>query len=167
MNGVKTKTNFAKKAMVYGLFIAVVAATAFALGTALMEDNNALAQQQQQQNQTSIPHNAKGHQSHQVIIFQNASDGVMYTGTVTFNLSKPADVISFDDITGKQPTTNTTKTWEVGNKIFSTKTLAKNVTQGSVNFNGSGVIAHSTQSDLYNGTFTLNDTAISNNNSSR
>lgn len=163
----KTQKNFAKKAMVYGLIIAVVAGTAFALGTALMENNNALAQQQQQQNQTSIPHNAKGHQSHQVIIFQNASDGVRYTGTVTFNLSKPADVISFDDITGKQPTTNTTKTWEVGNKIFATKTLAKNVTQGSVNFNGSGVIAHSTQSDLYNGTFTLNDTAISNNSTSR
>lgn len=163
----KTQTSFAKKAMVYGLFIAIVAGTAFVLGTALTENNNVLAQQQQQQNQTSIPHNAKGHQSHQVIIFQNASDGVSYTGAVTFNLSKPADVISFDDITGKQPTTNATKTWEVGNKTFATKTLAKNVTQGSVNFNGSGVIAHSTQSDKYNGTFTLNDTAISNNNSSK
>ncbi len=163
----KTQTNFTKKTMVYGLFIAVVAGSAFVLGTTLIENNNALAQQQQQQNQTSIPHNAKGHQSHQVIIFQNASDGVRYTGTVTFNLSKPADVISFDEITGKQPATNTTKTWEVGNKTFATKTLAKNVTQGSVNFNGSGVIAHSTQSDIYNGTFTLNDTAISNNNSSR
>ena len=78
--------------MVYGLFIAVVAGAAFALGIALIENNNAIAQQQQQQqqqqqNQTSIPHNAKGHQSHQVIIFQNASDGVRYTGTVTFNLS--------------------------------------------------------------------------------
>lgn len=163
-----TQTNLAKKAMAYGLFIAVVTGAAFALGIALIENNNALAQQQQQQqNQTSIPHNAKGHQTHQVIIFQNASDGLRYTGTVTFNLSKPADVISFDDITGKQPTTNTTKTWEVDNKIFATKTLAKNLTQGSVNFNGSGVIAHSTQSDLYNGTFTLNDTSISNNNGSR
>ena len=161
-----TQTNFAKKAMAYGLFIAVVTGAAFALGIALIENNKALAQQQQQ-NQTSIPHNAKGHQTHQVIIFQNASDGLRYTGTVTFNLSKPADVISFDDITGKQPTTNTTKTWEVDNKIFATKTLAKNLTQGSVNFNGSGVIAHSTQSNLYNGTFTLNDTSISNNNSSR
>ena len=163
----KTQTNFAKKAMVYGLFIAAVAVTAFVLGTALMGNDGALAQQQQQQNQTSIPHNAKGHQSHQVIIFQNTSDGVSYTGAVTFNLSKPADVISFDDVTGKQPATNATKTWEVGNKTFATKTLAKNVTQGSVNFNGSGVIAHSTQSDIYNGTFTLNDTAISNNNSTR
>ena len=151
--------------MVYGLSIAVAAGAAFALGIALMDNNNALAQQQQQ-NQTSIPHNAKGHQSHQVIIFQNPSDDVRYTGTVTFKLSKPADVISFEDITGKQPTTNTTKTWEVGDKIFATKTLAKNVTQGSVNFNGSGVTAHSTQSDLYNGTFTINDTAISNKNSS-
>lgn len=54
-----TQTNLAKKAMVYDLFISVVVGTAFALGTALMENNNALAQQQQQQNQTSIPHNAK------------------------------------------------------------------------------------------------------------
>jgi hypothetical protein len=164
---VSIQTNFGKKAtMVYGLFLAVAAGTAFALGIALTENPDALAQQQQQQqqNQTSVPHNAKGHQSHQVIIFQNYSDGVRYSGTVTFNLSKPADIISFDDITEKQPTANTTKTWEVGNKTFSTKTLAKNVSQGSVAFNGSGVIAHSTQSDLYNGAFTLNDTATSNNN---
>ena len=164
-----TQGNLAKKAMVYGFFIAVIAAAGIilALGAAVVEINKALAQQQQQQqNQTSLPHNAKGHESHQVITFQNASDGVKYSGTVTFNLSKPADIISFEDITGKQPS-NTTKVWEVGDKMFATKTLLKNVTQGSVNFNGSGITAHSTQNDPYNGTFTLNDAPISNNNSTK
>lgn len=164
-----TEGNLAKKATVYGLFMAVVVVFGItvALGDAVVESNNALAQQQQQQNQTSIPHNAKGHESHQVIPFQNASEGIKYSGTVTFNLSKPADIISFEDITGKQPTTNTTKTWEIGDKVFAIKTLLKNVTQGSVNFNGSGIMAHNTQSDPYSSTFILDDAPINNNNSSR
>jgi hypothetical protein len=61
--------------------------------------NNVLGLSEQQNNQTSIPHNAKGHESHQVIIFQNSSDGLKYTGMVTFSLSKPADIISFEEIT--------------------------------------------------------------------
>ena len=130
--------------------------------------NNALAQQQQQQNnQTSIPHNAKGHESHQVIIFQNSSDGLKYTGMVTFSLSKPADVISFDEITdGRQPTNATKKIWEVGDKKFVPSTLLKNVTDGSDSFNGSGILAHSTSGDKYTGSFLLNDNAIRNNNGS-
>ncbi|MBA3977609.1 MAG: hypothetical protein H0X50_05385 [Nitrosopumilus sp.] len=161
---------FTKKALAFSIFMAIFVGMTFALGITLTENAKVLAQQeqqqQQQQNQSSIPHNAKGHQSHQVVIFQNSSDGVRYSGTVTFNLSKPADVISFDDVTGKQPTNNT-KIWEVGDKKFATTTLLKNVTQGSVNFNGSGILAHSTQSDLYNGSFTLNSTAISNSDSGR
>jgi hypothetical protein len=157
---------YTKKALTFSIFMAIFVGMTFALGVTLTENTKVLAQQEQQQNQSSIPHNAKGHQSHQVVIFQNSSDGVRYSGTVTFNLSKPADVISFDDVTGKQPTNNT-KIWEVGDKKFATTTLLKNVTQGSVNFNGSGILAHNTQSDLYNGSFTLNSTAISNSDSGR
>ncbi len=153
---------FTKKALVCSLFVSVLAGTTLAIGVTLTEPDKILAQQPQpQQNQSSVPHNAKGHQSHQVVIFQNSSDGVRYSGAVTFNLSKPADVISFEDVTEKQPT-NTTKIWEVGDKKFATTTLLKNATQGSVNFNGSGILAHSTQGDLYNGTFILNDTVINN-----
>ena len=85
--------------------------------------------QQEQNNQTSIPHNAKGHESHQVIIFQNSSDGLKYTGMVTFSLSKPADVISFEEITDGQPANATKKIWEVGDKKFVPSTLLKNVTR--------------------------------------
>ena len=93
----------------------LIAATTLALGVALTtEYNKAHAQQpQQQQNQTqaSILHNAKGHESRQIVNFQNSSDGVTCAGTVTFNSSKPVDVISFEDITGKQDANTTIKIW--------------------------------------------------------
>ena len=158
---------FEKKVIVYGLSIAILAGLTFVIGQILVENgNNVLAQQQQQNNQTSIPHNAKGHESHQVIIFQNSSDGLKYTGMVTFSLSKPADVISFEEITdGQQPANTTKKIWEVGDKKFVPSTLLKNVTDGFISFNGSGILAHSTSGDKYTGSFTLNDTAINNNKS--
>ena len=91
----------------------------FALFPLVGENGNKVLAQQEQNNQTSIPHNAKGHESHQVIIFQNSSDGLKYTGMVTFSLSKPADVISFEEITdGQQPVNATKKIWEVGDKKF-------------------------------------------------
>ncbi len=158
---------FEKKVLIYGLSIAILAGLTFIIGHILVENgNNVLAQQQQQNNQTSIPHNAKGHESHQVIIFQDSSDGLKYTGMVTFSLSKPVDVISFEEIIdGQQPANTTKKIWEVGDKKFVPSTLLKNVTEGSLSFNGSGILAHSTSGDKYTSSFTLNDTAISNNSS--
>lgn len=160
--------NFEKNVLVYGLFIAILASLTFALLPVVGENGSkVLAQAGEQNNQSSIAHNAKGHESHQVIIFQNSSDGIKYTGMVTFNLSKPADLISFEEITGEdQPANTTKKIWEVGDKKFVPSTLLKNVTEGSVNFNGSGILVHNTLSDVYTGTFSLNDTTISNNSSS-
>ncbi len=162
--------NFEKNVLIYGLFIAILASLTFALFPIVGENGNkvlAQAGEQQQNNQTSIAHNAKGHESHQVVIFQNSSDSLKYTGMVTFNLSKPADVISFEEVTEEdQPVNTTKKIWEVGNKKFVPSTLLKNVTTGSISFNGSGILAHSTSGDKYTGSFTLNDTAISNNNNS-
>ena len=153
--------NFKRKILVCGLFISTLAGLTFAINQILLENGDkALAQIQQ--NQTSIPHDAKGHESHQVIIFQNPSDSTTYSGVVTFNLSKPADVIAFEDITGKETTNATKKIWEVGDKKFVPNTLLKNVTEGSVSFNGSGVLAHSILSNVYKGTYTLNETASNN-----
>ena len=157
---------FEKKVMVYGLSIAILAGLTFTIGQLLVENDNYVLAQQEQKNQTSIQHDAKGHESHQVIIFQNSSDGLKYSGTVTFDLSKPADVISFEEITDGQPANATKKIWEVGDKKFVPTTLLKNVTDGSIDFNGSGILAHSTSSDIYTGSYILNDTAFSNNNSS-
>ena len=69
---------------------------------------------------------------------------------VTFSLSKPVDVISFEEIIdGQQPANTTKKIWEVGDKKFVPTTLLKNVTEGSVSFNGSGILAPSTSGDIY------------------
>jgi hypothetical protein len=161
----KTQRKFSGKTFVFALSMVLVAGITLSMGIALTAgDSKAQAQQQQQQqqqNQTqaSIPHNAKGHESHQIVNFQNSSDGVTYTGTVTFNSSKPVDVISFEDITGKQNANTTIKIWESGDKKLLPITLLKNVTEGSVQFNGSGILAHSAQSSPYNVTFTLNATA--------
>jgi len=153
--------NFERKLLVYGLFIATLAGLTFAVSQILLENGDRVLAQTQQ-NQTSIPHDAKWHESHQVIIFQNPNDSITYTGLVTFNLSKPADVIAFENITGKETTNATKKIWEVGDKKFVPNTLLKNVTEGSVSFNGSGVLAHSTLSNVYTGTYTLNETASNN-----
>jgi uncharacterized protein YxeA len=161
--------NTEKKVLTYCLFLAIFASLTLAVLYVVEESGNKVLaqageQQQMQQNQTSIAHNAKGHESHQVIIFQNSSNGLKYTGMVTFNLSKPVDVISFEEVTDEQPANATKKIWEVGDKKFAPNTLLKNITEGSVSFNGSGILAHSTSGDKYSGAFTLNDTAISNNN---
>ena len=153
--------NFERKILVCGLFIATLAGLTIAINQILLENGDS-AWAQTQQNQTSVPHDAKGHETHQVVIFQNPSEGITYTGLVTFNLSKPADVIAFEDVTGKESTNATKKIWEVGDKKFVPNTLLKNVTEGSVSFNGSGVLAHSTLSNVYTGTYTLNETSINN-----
>ena len=157
------KQSYANKVLLFcGLFIAGLTILTFAISQMVfLENTNMVLAQQQQVNQTSNAHNAKGHESHQVIIFQDSSDGLTYSGTVTFNLSKPADVISFEEVT-EAPTNETKKIWEVGDKKYVPNTLLKNVTNGSVNFNGSGILAHSTLSDVYTGSFTVNDTTTSN-----
>jgi hypothetical protein len=158
----KTQRNFSGKAFVFALSIVLISGITLSMGIESTAEDNKAQAQQQQQNQThaSIPHNAKGHESHQIVNFQNSSDGVTYAGTVTFNSSKPVDVISFEDITGKQNANTTIKLWESGDKKLLPTTLLKNVTEGSVQFNGSGILAHSAQSSPYSVTFTLNATAV-------
>jgi hypothetical protein len=160
-----TRHNNAKEILLYGLFIAVLASLTFAINQIVLAQQEEEGEQQQNQSSSSssTPHNAKGHESHQVIVFQNSSNGITYSGTVTFNLSKPADVISFEEVTGEQPTNATKKIWEVGDKKFVPNTLLKNVTNGTVSFNGSGILAHNTNSDVYTGTFIMNDTTTTSN----
>ena len=158
--------NFKRKILLYGLSLATIASLTFTINQILIE-NVHTSFAQTQQNQTSIQHNAKGHESHQVIIFQNPNDNTTYVGVVTFTLSKPADVIAFDEITGKENTNATKKIWEVGDKKFVPNTLLTNATEGSVNFNGSGILAHRTLTDTFTGNYTLNDTATNNTSSNQ
>ena len=97
--------------------------------------------------QTSSPHNAEGHNTHQVVNFFNPQPDAMYSGKVTFTASKGVDIIAYYDVSGQN--TTGVKTWKVGDKTYATTTLMSNVTSGTVDFAGSGLLAHSVSSDQY------------------
>ena len=153
--------NLPEQSLSLGLLLVAIVGIAFATSTSILNNNQLEAQQQQ--TQTSMPHNAKGHESHQAVQLQNASQGVVYNGTVTFNTSKPVDIIAYDDVTGQQQQQNTSATanvWDVNGNKYAPKTLMKNVTEGTVNFEGAGILTHSTSSQPYTVTFTINAVPI-------
>jgi hypothetical protein len=161
--GLISKKNLSEKSLSLGLLIVAIVGIAFATSTSVLNNNQLEAQQQQQQQtQTSMPHNAKGHESHQAVYMQNASQGVVYNGTATFNSSKPVDIIAIEDVTGQQQqnVSATANVWDVSGIKYAPKTLMKNVTEGTVNFQGAGILMHSTSSQPYNGTFTINAAPI-------
>ena len=157
--GLTSDKNLSEKSLSIGLLIVAIAGIALATSTSILNNNQLEAQQQQ--TQTSMPHNAKGHESHQAVQMLNASQGVVYNGTVTFSSSKPVDVIAYDDVTGQQQNTSASANiWDVNGNKYAPKTLLKNVTEGTINFNGTGILAHSTSSQPYNATFTINAAPI-------
>jgi hypothetical protein len=97
--------------------------------------------------QTSSSHNAEGHNTHQVVNFFNPQPNAVYSGKVTFTASKGVDIIAYHDVTGQNITG--VKTWKVGDKTYATTTLMSNVTSGTVDFVGSGLLAHSVAGDQY------------------
>jgi hypothetical protein len=99
--------------------------------------------------QTSISHNAEGHSSHQVVNFFNPHDGFIFNGKVTFTSTKGIDIISYHDITNQSANATGLTTWKVGEKSYATTTLMRNVTSGTVEFVGAGLLAHSASSDPY------------------
>jgi hypothetical protein len=158
--GLISNKSLSEKSLSLGLLIVAILGIAFATSTSIL-NNNQLEAQQQQQTQTSMPHNAKGHESHQAVHMQNPSQGVVYNGTVTFSTSKPVDIIAVEDVTGQQQNTSATaNVWDVNGNKFAPKTLMKNVTEGTVNFQGAGILTHSTSSQPYNATFTINAAPI-------
>lgn len=160
----KSDKNFSQKSLGLNLLIVAIVGIAFATSTNILNNNQLEAQQQQQQQtQTSLPHNAKGHESHQAVYLLNSSQGVVYKGTVTFNSSKAVDIIAYEDVTGQQLQQNTSATanvWDVNGNKYAPKTLMKNVTEGTVNFEGAGILTHSTSSQPYTVTFTINAAPI-------
>ncbi len=159
--GLISNKNLSEKSLSLGLLIVAIVGIAFATSTNIL-NNNQLEAQQQQQTQTSMPHNAKGHESHQAVYMQNASQGIVYNGTATFNSSKPVDIIAIEDLTGQQQqnVSATANVWDVNGNKYAPKTLMKNVTEGTVNFEGAGILTHSTSSQPYTVTFTINAAPI-------
>ena len=158
------KTNLSGKLSTISLLVVLLALIALAITsyTLLRNGIQILAQEQEQQTQNSERHNAIGHGSHQVVNLQNASEGEVYNGTVTFNSSEPVDIISYEDVTDQTDTNATIKIWEVDGKEYATKSLLKNATEGTLNFQGAGILTHKTSSEPYKVTFTVDVVPLDN-----
>jgi len=107
--------------------------------------------------QESIAHNAEGHSAHQVVNLFSPQDGFVYNGKVTFTSTKGVDVIAYHDVTGQE--TTGLGTWQVSGKTYATTTLMKNVTAGTVDFVGSGLVTHAASSDPYSVAFSADGLA--------
>jgi hypothetical protein len=149
------KTKDTQIAVILSLVLLPVTLTLFPLQYPLQQ----VQAQQEEQTQTSVQHTAKGHESHQVVNLQNPTEGITYTGNVTFNSPKPVDIIAYEDITG-QTSNGTVKVWDMDGKQYAAKTLMTNVTDGTVNFQGAGILTHAASSDPYQVTFSINANPI-------
>ena len=99
--------------------------------------------------QASNSHNAEGHSGHQVVNFFSPEEGLVYNGKVTFTSTKGIDVIAYHDISEQSTNTTGLAVWKVAENTYATTTLMKNVTSGTIEFVGSGLLAHSPASDTY------------------
>jgi hypothetical protein len=136
-----------------------------AIGTSLMAAQDAEAQAKNTRwvrgssVQTSISHNAEGHSAHQVVNFFSPQDGFVYNGKVTFTSTKGVDIIAYHDITDQSTNITGLTIWKVAGKSYATTTLMRNVTSGTVDFVGSGLLAHSASGDPYSVAFSADGLA--------
>lgn len=98
----------------------------------------------------STSHDANGHSSHQAAYLLLAQQGYLYGGAVTFSSTKPVDILVYHDVTGERAEVlKGVAVHVVNGRSFAVTPLLKNVTSGSVDFVGSGILAHTTASDQY------------------
>jgi hypothetical protein len=113
--------------------------------------------QQQQQNQTSLQHNAKGHQNHQVVNLQYPIENALYNGSVIFKASKPVDIIAYNATMGLK-NSEAANTWDINGTIYKPITLLQNSSEGNLKFHASGLVTYSPLSQPYTVTFNINST---------
>lgn len=154
-----------KNNAVLAVSMAAVIVTALTIGFSLMAAQDAEAQMRNVKLvrgswvQTSISHNAEGHSAHHVVDFFSPQDGLVYNGKVTFSSSKGVDIIAYHDISDPSMDTTGVKIWKIGDKTYATTTLLTNSTSGTVEFVGSGLLAHAASSDSYKVAFSAEGVA--------
>jgi hypothetical protein len=111
----------------------------------------------------SIPHNAVGHESHQVVQFVEPKDNTIFDGSITFKSSIPVDIIVYNDTSIVADNTNNTniKPWKIDEKTFIPTTITKNATSGTIDFRGSGITSHIPYNQTYDVTYTIKATPSS------
>jgi len=112
----------------------------------------------------SSPHNAVGHESHQVVQFVEPKDSLLYNGSITFKSSIPVDIIVYNDtsIVGDKTNNTSIKTWKIDEKTFVPTTLMKNTTSGTIDFIGSGITSHIPYNQTYDVTYSIQATPSNN-----
>ncbi|HJT85897.1 MAG TPA: hypothetical protein VJ697_15545 [Nitrososphaeraceae archaeon] len=113
---------------------------------------------QETQMKQSVPHNALGHESHQVVQFLEPKNNTLYKGIITFSSTIPVDIIAYHDISNFSDKINKTtiKPWIIDGKTFAPTTILKNVTSGTVDFIGSGIITHIPYNQTYDVVYSIN-----------
>ncbi len=111
----------------------------------------------------SVPHNAVGHESHQVVQFVEPKDNILYNGSITFKSSIPVDIIVYNDTSIVADNTNNAnvKTWKVDGKTFVPTTIMKNTTSGTIEFKGSGITTHIPNNQPYDVEYSIKVTPSS------
>lgn len=105
------------------------------------------------ENQNSIPHNALGHELHQIVNLVNTSDDKIFHGTVDFTSTLPVDIIAYT-ITSKNTTSS--NLWNISGNYYTTDKLLSNLTHKEADFTGSGLVSHRTNPDGFKMNFTIN-----------
>lgn len=96
--------------------------------------------------QASQPHDAEGHSSHGAVYYVYPHEGYLYDGEVTFSTSTPVDILVYHDVTDQNDTSGLTL-HTVNGRTYAVTTAMKNVTSGTVEFLGAGVLAHKVVSE--------------------
>jgi len=113
---------------------------------------NAVDTEQTILNQNSVPHNALGHESHQIVNLVNTTGEKIFHGTVKFNSTLPVDIIAYTTTSNNTAPSNL---WNISGIYYTTDKLLSDSTQGEVDFTGSGLVAHRPSSDGFKINFTI------------
>ena len=139
----------------------IIVLSILTLPTPIFGQNDAINNNNQVKH--SIPHNAVGHESHQVVQFVEPKDNTIFDGSITFKSSIPVDIIVYNDTSIVADNTNNTniKPWKIDEKTFVPTTIMKNATSGTIDFRGSGITTHIPYNQTYDVTYTIKATPSS------
>ena len=95
----------------------------------------------------SAAHNAEGHSAHQALYLVYPLEGKIYNGRATFTSTSGVDILAYHDVTGANTTGLTIH--KVDGRSYAVTTLLRNVTSGTVDYVGAGLLAHTAASNQY------------------
>lgn len=103
---------------------------------------------------TSSQDPGQGHDTEQIAIVLAPNNGTLYHGSLTYTASKPVQVVILHQI--DKGDSKGQPTWTVdGNTIYAETTIGSNSNGGSLDFTGSAIALHSTNSSQFTATVSV------------